>query len=595
MMRSDVRNLLVLGLAAAALGGCSDDEVPFSQRIVLDGGVDFALAPQVTHLGVAAPTCCLVANADNAQALYLANPKPGNVDQLGHEHPSRGELHIVSPFGGDYVLAQNVPAFGYGFSPDGHMVLYTAPTTGDRYSLSEALLSSPELTQPDTVQVIADGLDDSKLTDQSFFTPSGQYLIVGARAPNFVNSADLHVVDVHARKDAYQLGKGAFSYLELVTGTDTMVFENSTASTTPGTPSVQGIYILQLAAASKSGLHPTLLDTHTGPASLSADGQTLFYLRQSGDLMMLDLRTNDFVTVASGVLSFSLGNARKGPIVYVKQDLSLHVRPKLRPEILATPPAAIDIFSPVLFSPDGQHIYFFQHVNSQNNHGDMYHVLLPPVGSGTPSLVATRVALNGLSFTSDRLLYLRELDSTGSAGQLVSAALDGSDEFIIADGAATGQVQVAYPQPPLPAFHGPRYDIDSYDLAVPPPPPVLANLTGASLNTSITPIDGSKAVVGALAYGPAIRSTEAVLNSMVHSSAFAFSDDGYALLYAADAAYNSTARNYTGNLMLFETVLDINPSIPMLTGVSELGPIVSRTLYVNAPVAPTPGIYLVKF
>jgi hypothetical protein len=33
----------------------------------------------------------------------------------------------------------------------------------------------------------------------------------------------------------------------------------------------------------------------------------------------------------------------------------------------------------------------------------------------------------------------------------------------------------------------------------------------------------------------------------------------------------------------------------MLTGVSELGPIVNRSLFVNAPTAATAGVYFVKY
>jgi hypothetical protein len=579
--------------ATALAGGC--DETPdIEEGLQFDAGADFALGPQSTHVGAAAVTCCLVTNLGTAHVLYLASPTPGSVDRLGVEHPATGELHLANPYGVDLTLGKAVPAFGYGFSPDGRAVLFMGKST-EGYSLNIATITSPELDALDVKNVINDGLDDSKLGDQSFYTPSGQYLIVGVRPPRVVHSPDLYVIDVQAKKSVYHLGGGAFSYLEMMTGSDTMVFQNSTASTEPGTPSVQGLYILNLAAAQGSTFQPSLLDTHTAQVSLFGDGQTVVYTRSTGEMMMLDLSTNDFVQLATGVVSFSLGPFRRGPIVYVTNDLAIHVRPKLQPEILATAPGTIDLFSPVSFSPNGQHMYFFRNVNSGENHGDLMHLFLPPAGDGKMNVVETRVSLKDLTFTENRLLYLRNVDGKGDFGELMSAALDGTNPFSIATGVATGDLHVAYPRPPEAPIAGRPGLVEHTDMAMPPPAPVFANLIGTQRTDNITPIDGSRPLAGALAFGPGVSSPEATVNGSVHTGSFSFSDDGYLLLYAADATYTDKLHNWVGHLAVFTTILDVAPSMPSIDGVSELGPIVNRSLFVNAPGASPPGIYYVKY
>ena len=49
--------------------------------------------------------------------------------------------------------------------------------------------------------VIADGLDDPPLDQQSFYTPTGNYFIVGARAAGVMSTPDLHVVSTVGAED----------------------------------------------------------------------------------------------------------------------------------------------------------------------------------------------------------------------------------------------------------------------------------------------------------------------------------------------------------------------------------------------------------
>src|SRR6185437_10753683 len=100
--------------------------------------------------------------------------------------------------------------------------------------------------------------------------------------------------------------------------------------------------------------------------------------RANGDLVMFGLRQNDLLPLASGVTAFSLGPSRRGPIVYTTGDAALHVRPLLAPESVTTLAGAVDYFSPIAFSPDAQHLYWFKNVSTQNGTGDLWHAPLPP-------------------------------------------------------------------------------------------------------------------------------------------------------------------------------------------------------------------------
>ncbi len=53
--------------------------------------------------------------------------------------------------------------------------------------------------------------------------------------------------------------------------------------------------------------------------------------------------------------------------------------------------------------------------------------------------------------------------------------------------------------------------------------------------------------------------------------------------------------NYVGKLYTDSTTVDTGIVAPMLTGVSELGPVSNRALFVNAPKATPAGVYYVKY
>ena len=546
---------LLLGLSA-----CSST----ATAPVDGGGADFALAPQVTHVGPSAPSCCMVA-AGATRALYLANPSPPATDASGHDRPASGELHLVDASGADRALGSNVPAFGYAFSPDGRLALYLTPTGSGRFALE--LLPLDGATAP-AVEAIADGLQNAPLLGQAYFTPSGRYLVAGVLPPDVATSPDLHVVDLGNAREMLVAGDGGGDYANAVTADDTLVRLGSTASTVPGVPSVEGLYLTRLAAATVA---PTLVDTHVASFALCADGAALVYARIDGTLVRYGLADATAQPLADGVTSFAVGPTAAGPLVYSTADGALHAGPLARPATLTTAAGAVGPFSPFVFSADGAHLYWFAGVSAQNATGDAYHAALP---SGAPTLVATNASTRDFHFVGGRLLYLAGIDATGTVGDVVTAALDGSALRVAARGAATGGLVVAGD--------------------------VVAHLTNATFDPSLRTIDGSRAIVGTLAWAGAADLVagggEHALADGVPDGRFVVGDDGV-ILYVAGASFSRIADGNVGTLGLAATRADATaaPTPPPLTGVSEIGPLVGGSAWVDAPAANPPGLYWVHY
>jgi hypothetical protein len=560
-----------------------------------DGGSDFALGPQVTHIGPNAITCCVV-TLGATDVLYLANPKPGGVSATGQTIPAAGELHLGNPYGVDIVLGQNVPAFGYSFSPDGRYALYLARNTKTtRYGLSLAPVEAPELHKPAVTTLISDGLQNDTFNDQLGFSPSGRYLIYLPLPRGIDTVPDFRVLDMATLREVFSATQGGF-YANSVTPDDTLVYLESTNSTVPGVPSVQGLYMVSL-AASGTGVKPALIDTHVSQFNLTADGTRLVYLRLTGELILFGLQSNDMLTLGTNVVSFSLGQSRRGPVVFIDNQGGLHVAPLIGPATVTTVADTVDLQSPIQFSPDQQHLYYFKNVLPQQNAGDLSHVLLPPAGDGTAHLIAQRASTIDFHFVGGKLVYSANVDGNGATGDLTAAELDGSDSHVIAAGAPLGQLALAFPQPLGPAPTG-QITYGPVDMAPVVTPPVLASLVGAQSNNTLSPIDNSSSTVGGLGFarGDVLGGgAERLVAGNVKQGLFSFSDDGYVLVYVDGVKYSSKALNHVGTLRLAPTIVDTAPVTPKLDGVSELGPVVQRGLFVTAPTASPPGTYYVHY
>ncbi len=589
-------------LIAALLGaGCDNGENAFA----VDMAPDFSIVPQLTHVGTPAPSCCMVTNGGAGLALYLSAPTPGTIDSDGNERPAHGDLFVVSPYGSNFLLARGVPAGGYSFTPDGLSVMYMAPapsTSGNRgqFSLNFVRVNFPNLQQPPSPTVVVPtGLDDASLGNLGFFTPSGRYFIVGVLPPNVTNVPNLHVIDTRANADIYTLDKGAFAYLEFVSFSDTMIYMNSTSSTVAGKPSTQSIYLLNLGTAVDKA-SPLRLDNDVVSANMFADGHGVVYLRTDHSLMYFDLRDKSFVKLADGIASFSLGPTRRGPIAYIGQDLSVHVVPKLQQEILALPPGTVDVFSPLVISPDLTRLYYYSHVDNEDSHGILYSVGIGGVNPNkTPNLIGERESTRDLNFFNSAtntftMFTVDNVDPVGATGDFYTSNMDGGERRLMARGVALGEELIAQPAPIVtPPKKGEH--LGPVDFATPIIAPVFATLSNASLDTSKRLNTGARAIVGTLSFGPKLGEPEGPLDPSVHTGTFGFSDDGYVLAYAGGATWNDSVKDYVGQLSLFSTLVDVNVVSPSLTGVSEIGPIAGRAFFVVAPAAKVPGVYFVAY
>jgi hypothetical protein len=121
-------------------------------------------------------------------------------------------------------------------------------------------------------------------------------------------------------------------------------------------------------------------------------------------------------------------------------------------------------------------------------------------------------------------------------------------------------------------------------------------LTAGADDAVNKPIDGSPAVTGKLTWVDYTGAAATTLDATVHAGAFGFAaDDGRTAAFVTGAAFNATAHNYVGALKFLAAKAPSMAVDGMLTGVSELGPIINRSHFVNAPTATTAGVYFVTY
>ena len=216
-------------------------------------------------------------------------------------------------------------------------------------------------------------------------------------------------------------------------------------------------------------------------------------------------------------------------------------------------------------------------------------------------MVATNASTRDLRFVADRMVYLTNVDAQGTTGDVTVAAVDGAGAQVVAHGAATGELVVALPAAPqAAATGGPQYG--AIDMAPVVTPPVFVHLTNATANLGLRMIDGSRPVIGTLVMGGAGLlagggGDETVLAEDVQTGRFVLSEDGYVIVFVGGAVFSRIAGGYVGSLGLAQTRSDVDvaPVVPKVDGVSEVGAIEERSLFVDAPGANPPGIYFVHY
>src|SRR5262249_20354093 len=156
----------------------------------------------------------------------------------------------------------------YAFSPDGRSIFFlTESNSGSRLAALSFIEAAHPTSTPKTL--IGDGLEPRRaLREQGFFSPSGKYLIVGARASAQQQSPDLHVFEAGSGALVFQRGRGAFDYIQKVTPNDTLIFQDTVGGTQPNSPPLQTLFQVPLATAPVS--QPTAIDVQTAEFDVTA-------------------------------------------------------------------------------------------------------------------------------------------------------------------------------------------------------------------------------------------------------------------------------------------------------------------------------------
>ena len=570
-----MRNGLLMMMCAALLGvaACSNDNSGPTKRVSPDG-----------------KTMGIESDATATHVAYVLGATPA--------FGTTGELHLADNTGKDIKLATGVSVGGYFFSPNGKSFLYTVANMGaDDASLNWVDLSNPTAapkvimsgglqTQPITPGTSAPTFT-VPLLQQGFLSPSGRFYIFGVLAPMVSVSPDMHVVDLDTGTDVFVKENGAFDYLELVLPNDVMVYQDAVGGNDgiAGGAGVQTLFWVDLTSGSPT---PTPIATRTGAYSPTGDNKSIVYHdADTRELYVWDAvaRPATGSKVASNALTFAVGQS--GPIVYIGTDKatsgagqSLHVVGLDGKAILdlSADTAKADIFSPLYISDDGADIYYFQTVATQNGQGTLMHVA--GTAGATPAKIADSASLGDVRvLPGGVLLYLANVDGLGVAGDAFKSARDGSGAVALGTRVPVGFLTV---QTPAEGMANAKTDW------------VSAHLFGTMENKDQKLADEVRAIVGGLELTTATGN--AMVDPAVRIGQYQVSDDLANIVWVSGGAFDSLVDNYVGSLEWAPVATpSMKPMAPLLTGVTEVGPVAGKKLFVNAPKASTPGVYFVSF
>lgn len=555
-----MRTSTMMMVATLAVAGCSSGGGDAIKRVSADG----------TTQGIAT-------DGDQHVAYLLNAPA-----SLG----SKGELHLASADGKDTKIATGISVGGYLLSPRGKGMVYAqSNAAGDEAALFWVDLANPAQAPKQlfdrglqTQPVTPGGTTPTytlPLTSQGFLTPSGRFYVVGVLPPNVSVSADLHVIDLDTGTDVFQRDNGGFDYLEVALPDDTLIFQDAVGNNSgPGAP--PGVQTLFWVGLGGGAAQATTIDTRTGQLIPSGDNKTLVYQKvDTRELYSWDVvgKPASGTKIASNALTFAVGNS--GPVAYIGTDHSIHVVGFDGKEIVAVDGATAkaDFLSPVYLSGDGADVYWFQTVDTEDARGTLMHV--GATAGAAPVKVADSASINDVRPVPGALLYLANVDGTGTAGDAFKSARDGSGAMPLGTGVPVGFLSIVTPEGGGATWLSPH-------------------LTMATDDKNKRLADGIRAIVGALELTSA--SGNAVVDPTVRVGQFTISDDLSTLAYVSGSAFDMTVDNYVGAL---QSAAVATPTMkqpkPILAGVSEIGVVTkAKQMFVNAPKASPAGVYFVK-
>jgi hypothetical protein len=538
--------------------------------------------PSTSHVGPTGPTANLVSGSHFAA--YLLNP----VDTtLGGKFPigAVGELHVVRYDGADTKVADKIMVHNFILSPDGSALFYiafdltTGPSTGaaDLYWLPIDKGAQPKLVAHG-MPVASLGRNSAgarvyapqPLSQESFFSASGHFLLVAVAPAIDARAPDLHIFDIATGDDIYQRPNGGAVYQQIMYPDDTLIFQDTLGGQSPDSPPVQTLYSVQL-----PGGQATTIMQRTTAFTPTVDLQKLVILDGAANLYLWDRTTpaTPPKSIATGVVSYSVGFDSNGPIGYVGTDHSVHVigldGTKLADVAGAT--AGADFNGPPLLGT-ATDLYYWQNVETQQNRGTLFH--LPVAANAVPAKLFDAVSLQDLFVTGDAIVFLSEVDDQGVVGQVGLAKPDGSSFKFYNHGASVpvGGLQLAQ------ASNHSWVGLHIAGVVAPPTPPQTRD--DSTLASGPLGLDDS-------------AGNETIISQRTH--AFRFSPTAVTIVFNDGARYDTTAQNWLGTLAFVDTYRSTTPVASNVTGVAEIGRIVARHFFASAPSAKEPGIYFVTY
>jgi hypothetical protein len=583
-------SIVVASLIAVA--GCNGDK----------GKVDLSPpVPRPTHVGQSGVTCCMITDTSNQHVAYLVNLTQPTFTASGMSVPLgiAGDLHVAGADGSDTKIASNVYTGTYALSPNGKSIFWvgfdntSGPTSAGTASLQfqpiggggAAHTALPSGMPRGLVAVVGPMtapvgvFAPLPLAQSPEYSPSGKYFFVGVQAARTRGRpADLHVFDTTTGSDVLQRPNGGEAYAQIVMPDDTLVFQDTAGGTSPTSPPVQTLYWVQLPNSA-----PVPITTRTSFILPTIDNKKVVILKTNGDVFTWDVPSKSLAgsPIATGAVQIAVGADARGPVAWIGADRSVHatyVDGTALVDVSAAT-AAADLLGPLIVSPDGKDLYYWQGYEQQNNRGTLMHLLLQ--SGAPPNHVADKVSpldvrfLDTSASTGDGLVFLQNVDDVGQFGDVVRAARDGSNSAALGQKANVGGLAVAN-------FGSPNW--------------FALHLTNAGIDPDQThgTVDGSPSIFGGLAFGDN-SGNEVALGTQVHASGFSFSDSGSAAVFISGASYGGSVGNYTGALKFVHTKAPSTLIDGGVTGASEISRVVARTLFVNAPSTALPGIYFVKY
>ena len=283
-------------------------------------------------------------------------------------------------------------------------------------------------------------------------------------------------------------------------------------------------------------------------------------------------------------MKYVVGGDATGPVAFIAADGSVHVQSlDGATKMLDTAASSATSFrAPLALAPDNADVYFFQNGDLvgggvENNAGTLMRVAVK--SGAVPSKIADMVSILDLQVFDNAVLFLQNLavpPATGAQyGDAAMSKRDGTGITALGTKVPVGGLQAVNAGP------------DTW---------FSMFLTAGADDAVNTPIDGSPAVTGKLTWVDYTGAAAATLDTTVHAGSFGFAlDDGRTAAFVTGAAFNATAHNYVGALKFLAARDPATAVDGKVTGVSELGPIINRSLFVNAPTATTAGVYFVTY